>query len=481
MPGSMQRIRGLFRLGSRGSGSRSAARAIAAVGAVALTSAALLASAASASASADTQFWVATTGIITAANRSCATARYSTVQSAVTAAEALESAHPSARPVIDLCPGTYQEQVTVTKSLVITHAPGRGRVVIELPATPAVSTTNCQAEDTSTQVPQSVVEICAAAAGGGNTRGVGVEISRVTVEGNWPADVCNDNLYGILVEGGANLFLTQSTVEHVGADPLTQAGGCQGGVGVDAGSSYTGQIGHAILTKDTIETYQKNGVVIDGSGSTGNIASTTVTGAGATPYIAQNGIQISTGATGSVVVSVISGNNYTGKGEASSSGILVYGGGASCSGSDPQSGLVRKASFVGNRLVNNDVGIALFNLNTTCNKSAATPTRDLACFNTISNSHGYPSGVPSADANISGLVTTSGYVGDQAGVSDTGNRDVICDNKISGAGYSPLDRASSLPNPPAPAWVRPVDVFSYAAAIHPRVTGNRYDGKPYNP
>ena len=142
--------------------------------------------------------------------------------------------------------------------------------------------------------------------------------------------------------------------------------------------------------------------------------------------------------TGSVAVSVISGNNYTGKGEASSSGILVYGGGASCSGGDPQSGLVRNAGLVGNRLVNNDVGIALFNVNTKCTKSAPTPTRDVACFNTISNSHGYPDGVPSADANISGLVTTSGSVGDQAGVSDTGNRDVICANKISGAGYSPL-------------------------------------------
>ena len=105
----------------------------------------------------------------------------------------------------------------------------------------------------------------------------------------------------------------------------------------------------------------------------------------------------------------------------------------------------------------------------------------MACFNTISNSHGYPDGVPSADANISGLVTTSGSVGDQAGVSDTGNRDVICANKISGAGYAPLDRVGSLPNPPAPAWVRPVNVFSFAAAIHPRVTGNRYDGRPYNP
>jgi len=452
------------------------------VGAVAVTSAALLASATAASASTHPEFWVATTGAASGANTSCATAGYSTVQSAVDAAESLESTQPSTRPTVDLCPGTYQEQVTITKSLAVTHAPApRGQVVIELPATPVGSTTNCQAKDTSAQLPQSVLEICAAAAGGANTEGVSVSISQVTVEGDWPADVCNDNLYGILVEGGASLFLARSTVEHVGADPLTAAGGCQGGVGVDAGNSYTGQVGHANLRGDTIETYQKNGVVVDGSGSTGNIIGTTVTGAGATPYIAQNGIQISTGATGSVAESVVSGNNYTGTGEASSSGILVYGGGASCGGGDPESGLVREASMVGNHLVNNDVGIALFNLNPGCDKSAATPTRDLACFNTISNSHGYPNGVPSADANISGLITTTGYVGDQAGVSDTGNRDIICDNRISGVGYAPRDEVSSLPNPPAPAWVRPVDIFSYAAAIDPRVSGNRYDGKPYNP
>ncbi len=142
---------------------------------------------------------------------------------------------------------------------------------------------------------------------------------------------------------------------------------------------------------------------------------------------------------------------------------------------------MRNAGFSFNTLSNNDVGIALFNINSTCDKSAPTPTRDVACYNVISNSNGYPGGVASADANISGLVTSTGYVGDQAGVSDTGNRDVICRNKISGAGYQPRDKASSLPNPPKPAWVRPVDIYSYAAAIHPLVSGNRYDGKSYNP
>jgi hypothetical protein len=426
-------------------------------------------------------YWVATNGSASNANTDCATARYSTVQSAVTAAEAKETGSHPAIPAIEMCPGTYQEQVTITKSLNVVHAPRSGRVTIEGLASPLGSTSNCQATDSTSQVPQSVVEICGAKAGGANTTTVHVIISRVTVQGDWPADACNDNLYGILVEGGAALELGTSVVENIGADPTTSAGGCQGGVGIEAGNSYTNQIGHVVVEDDTVRGYQKNGITADGAGSTALIAYSTVTGAGATPYIAQNGIQISTGATGQVIHSTISGNNYTGTGEASSTGVLVYGGGSSCSGGDPQSGLVRYAGVANSTLVNNDIGIALFNLNPGCNKSAATPTRDVACYNTISNSHGYPGGVASADANISGLVTSTGYVGDQAGVSDTGNRDTICHNKISGAGYAPRDKASSLPNPPGPAWVRPVDIYSFAAAIHPQVTGNRYDGKPYNP
>jgi hypothetical protein len=453
--------------------------AVAAAAVLVLGSAAA-ASAATSGAGSPRQYWVATNGSASNANTDCATARYSTVQSAVTAAEAAETGHP-VFPTIEMCPGTYQEQVTITKSLNVVHAPRSGRVTIEGLAAPVGSTSNCQATDTASQVPQSVVEICGAKPGGHNSTGVAVSISRVTVEGDWPANVCNDNLYGVLVEGGAALNLAASVVENVGADPLTSAGGCQGGVGIEAGYSYTNQIGHVLLDHDTVRGYQKNGVTADGADSDALVANSTVTGAGATPYIAQNGIQISTGARGLVIGSTISGNNYTGTGEASSTGVLVYGGGLTCSGGDPQSGLVRNTGISGNTLVNNDIGIALFNLNPGCDKSAATPTRDTACYNTISNSHGYPGGVASADANISGLVTSSGYVGDQAGVSDTGNRDTICHNKISGAGYQPRDKASSLPNPPKPAWVRPVDIYSFAAAINPQVSGNRYDGKPYNP
>jgi hypothetical protein len=303
---------------------------------------------------------------------------------------------------------------------------------------------------------------------------VKVTVSDLTVQGNWPTSVCYDSLYGILVGGGASLLLSRSTIEQIGAYPLN---GCQGGVGVDVGLAPTGQIGHAQLSDDTVETYQKNGVDIDGPGSTGDLDSLVVTGAGATPTIAQNGIQISFGATGTVEDSTITGNNYTGTGVASATGILVFGGGGSVCGIGPSSPLVKNAELSHNKLTGNDIGIALFNTDPTCTMSAGTATRDTACSNKIGNTHGYPGGVPSADANRTGWSATVGY---QAGVSDTGNRDVICNNTVTGAGYAPLGATSSLPNPPPPAFVRPIDIVSIAA-IDPHTYGNTFDGSPYHP
>jgi hypothetical protein len=280
-------------------------------------------------------YWVSPSGTSAHANTSCPTAGYAKVQAAVTAAENFESQHLGAVPVVEVCPGLYAEQVTVLKSLVITRAPvaaSQGAATIELPASvgsdqlTGLSTTNCQATDGANreQAPQSVIEVCAAKAGGGNTTGVKVTVTDLTVGGNWPGSVCYASLYGVLVEGSASLTMTGSTVEKAGAvSPLS---GCQGGVGVEVGNSTTSQVGHATLSRDTVESYQKNGITVDGDGATAAISDVSVTGAGATPSIAQNGVQISDGATGSVTGSSVSGNNYTGPGGASSAGILVFGG-----------------------------------------------------------------------------------------------------------------------------------------------------------
>jgi hypothetical protein len=54
--------------------------------------------------------------------------------------------------------------------------------------------------------------------------------------------------------------------------------------------------------------------------------------------------------------------------------------------------------------------------------------------------------------NQVGLAYLSGDIVEtyQAGVSDEGDADVICDNAISGAGYAPL---GTVPNPTPPALV----------------------------
>ena len=437
--------------------------------------AAVILPASAAVAAAHPVFWVSSGGTTAHANVNCQTAGYGSVQSAVNAAESYESSHPGAVPAVEICPGTYSEQVTILKSLALSRAPvpaSQGPATIQLPAsvgsdqTKGLSSTNCQAKDAVNhiQTPQSVIEVCAAGTGGTNTKGVKVTVSDLTVAGDWPTSVCYDSLYDILIGGGASLTLTGSTVEKAGAYPLN---GCQGGVGIQAGRDAIGQVGHVSLSRDTIETYQKNGVTVDGPGSTADISHVTVTGAGATPGIAQNGIQLSRGATGSVTGSSVSGNNYTGTGGASSAGILVFGG---CG-----MPLVQHAKINGNRLNGNDNGIGLYNYDTSCAKPAPTPTSDTACFNVIENSHGYPS----ADANVTGW-SSSPAVGYQAGVTDVGNHNVVCLNAVSGAGYAPRDASSSLPNPPAPAFVRPVDVVS-GPAIRPSVFGNTFDGRTYLP
>jgi hypothetical protein len=422
-------------------------------------------------------FWVTPSG-----THSCPRSQYTTISEAVSAAEDYDSSHHRGpAPVIDICPGTYSEQVTVTQSMVLTRAPVRpslGRVTIELPAsvgasqTTGLSATTCQLKDAAEQVqtPQSVIEICAANSAGANTTGTTVTASDLTIEGSWPGSACYDSLYDVLVEGGATLSLADSTVEKAGA--ISPLSGCQGGLGIQAGNSTTGQIGHVYLSRDTVESYQKGGIAIKGSGSTGNIDRTQVTGAGPTAATAQNGIEYVYGATGSVTGSSVSGNNYTGPGVTEAAGILTFGG---CG-----SPTVNGTRFTGNRLTENDLGIALANYDTTCAASAPTRTGDVACNNVLENSHGYPNGHASPDANLTGLAKGPPPIGYQAGVSDVGKDDVVCDNAVSGPGYAPLGSTSSLPAGAPPAFVRPIDTVS-GPATDPQVYGNTYDGRAYHP
>jgi hypothetical protein len=121
---------------------------------------------------------------------------------------------------------------------------------------------------------------------------------------------------------GVRLVDASGTVSDVQVLGLNQgtASGCQEGDAFEFRST-TGS--RTVLLRDSTATgYQKTGVLV-----TGDVAAildgNTITGYGASTVIAQNGIQVSFGASARVYGNSISGNNYTPK-SYTACGLLIY-------------------------------------------------------------------------------------------------------------------------------------------------------------
>lgn len=226
-----------------------------------------------------------------AGGTSCAQPGFNSIQAALNAAGGSK---------VTVCPGTYTEQLTITKAakILVSGTPGSAKLV--LPASPSPNVTACdkKATEAGFQADEDEISICGA---------VTVSITGLTVEAKWPENKCYDSLYGIRVAGDATLVATNLTVDGAGAFPIN---GCQGGVGIQAGTTRTtpSERGNLKLKGVTVRNYQKNGITIAGSVSTATIANTTVEGAGPTPAIAQNGIQVSGGAVAKIKAVSVSGN-----------------------------------------------------------------------------------------------------------------------------------------------------------------------------
>lgn len=65
------------------------------------------------------------------------------------------------------------------------------------------------------------------------------------------------------------------------------------------------------ISGTTVSSYQKNGITVRDAGTSVSVMNNTVTGEGPVNYIAQNGIQISFGASATVRGNTVSGNSYT--------------------------------------------------------------------------------------------------------------------------------------------------------------------------
>jgi parallel beta-helix repeat protein len=128
------------------------------------------------------------------------------------------------------------------------------------------------------------------------------------------ADIFGANYFGVLVNG-ASVNVTGSTVHNIGEVPLN---GAQHGNAIVYLGGASGTI-----SGNTVSSYQKNGITVSGTGTSATVTNNTVTGEGPITYIAQNGIQISFGATAMLTGNDVSLNNYT-PAKVTACGLLIY-------------------------------------------------------------------------------------------------------------------------------------------------------------
>jgi Periplasmic copper-binding protein (NosD) len=230
-----------------------------------------------------------------------------------TSIQAAVDAAPSGS-TIDVCPGTYPEQVMIeAKTLTLVGV---------------LSGTN----DAAVLVPPAGGLIVNGTRIGGRAvaaqifvqDSTGVTISHLTVDGNGNALIgCLTNPIGIYFKNSSGRIIDSVARNHI-LESSDQ--GCQVGLGIAVESN----LGNPAVTisNNSVHNYQKNGITAGGPGTGGGpamaITNNTVAGIGATPLIAQNGIQIGFGAIGKVTGNTVADDIYSGPAAAAGTGILIF-------------------------------------------------------------------------------------------------------------------------------------------------------------
>lgn len=130
-----------------------------------------------------------------------------------------------------------------------------------------------------------------------------------------PSDVTGRNGTGVNVINGGSAVIDSNIITFDTTNPIS---GLQQGRGINVDLASC-----AMILNNSVSNYQKTGIRINGAGTSAMVFNNIVTGVGATNLIAQNGIQVSRGATSLVQGNMVSGNNYTVAGT-SSAGILLF-------------------------------------------------------------------------------------------------------------------------------------------------------------
>lgn len=213
--------------------------------------------------------------------------QFTTISAAVAAA--------SPGSTILVCPGTYQETVTVNKPGLTLRSQQPLQATIKAPHAPITA----------------IVRITSS----------NVSLNGFTITNSGQTSSPNSIQYGVYVSNGGSADIEHNDISDISDAPIS---GDQNGVAVEVGHAADNTTGSATIADNTIEDYQKNGVTVDGVNSWGDIEQNTIMGVGPTSVTAQNGIQISSGASGVIKNNTVSNNVYS-PGTVTSTGILLCG------------------------------------------------------------------------------------------------------------------------------------------------------------
>jgi parallel beta-helix repeat protein len=213
----------------------------------------------------------------------CPTAKFTSIQAAVNAANPGDT--------IRVCPGTYVEQVAISKPLTIRG--DNGAIVM-----PGAVTVN--GSDIPTGTPVAAVILVKDASF--------VEIANLIVDGsNNGISECAPDFKGIIFQNSSGA-IRHSAVRHIRLSPSFP--GCQSGEAIEV-ETASGLSSIVAIQDNSVWDYQKNGITANEVGTQATISENAVTGFGPTPFIAQNGIQVAFGATGSITGNSIADDVYS--------------------------------------------------------------------------------------------------------------------------------------------------------------------------
>ena len=228
--------------------------------------------------------------------------QYATIQAAVNAT------NPGDK--VQVCPGSYPEQVSITQAITLESVPGKASPTVTLPAGGAtLNTTTLYGQPAAAQILVS-------------TPGGSVNVENLIVDGTGfvpPDGGCQDEFLGIYYQNAGGT-VSGNTTQYQQLPPDLQ--GCQDGEAIFAENQVAGTL-EIRINGNTVTNFDKNGITVSYAAANAQIENNIVTGVGPTDVIAQNGIQVGYGATGTISGNTVSGMIYT-PATYGSSGILLY-------------------------------------------------------------------------------------------------------------------------------------------------------------